>query len=144
MARQIGQIVGRGARAWLVRVYNGRDPETKKRKYSNQTVYGGLREAQTHLNRMLGERDRGRNLDSSKQTLNEFLDRWLELCAKPQLCEDHTDNRCVTARAMLLKRAIAAVPEFRASRAIIAIGVHVAKMPQGYKSLINSSDGWTN
>jgi hypothetical protein len=34
---------------------------------------------------MLGERDRGRNLDSSKQTLNEFLDRWLELCAKPRL-----------------------------------------------------------
>ena len=28
---------------------------------------------------MLGERDRGRNLDSSKQTLNEFLDRWLQL-----------------------------------------------------------------
>jgi integrase len=34
---------------------------------------------------MLGERDRGRNLDSSKQTLNQYLDRWLEVCAKPRL-----------------------------------------------------------
>ena len=85
MARKVGQIVRRGARTWLVRVYNGRDPETTKRKYLNQTVYDGLRDAQAHLNKMLGERDRGRNLDSSKQTLNEFLDRWLELCAKPRL-----------------------------------------------------------
>ena len=34
---------------------------------------------------MLGERDRGRRLDSSKQTLNQYLDGWLELCAKPRL-----------------------------------------------------------
>jgi integrase len=34
---------------------------------------------------MLSERDRGRKLDSSKQTLNQYLDRWLELCAKPRL-----------------------------------------------------------
>ncbi len=85
MARKVGQIVRRGARTWLVRVYNGRDPETRKRRYLNQTVYGGLRDAQAHLNKMLGERDRGRNLESSKQSLNQFLDRWLELCAKPRL-----------------------------------------------------------
>jgi len=32
MARKIGQIVRRGVRAWLVRVYNGRNSETEKRK----------------------------------------------------------------------------------------------------------------
>lgn len=85
MARKTGQIVGRGHRTWLVRVYNGRDPETRKRKYLNQTVHGGLRDAQAHLNKMLGERDCGRNLDSSKQTLNQYLDRWLEVCARPRL-----------------------------------------------------------
>ena len=72
-------------RTWLVRVYTGRDPETKRRTYLNQTIYGGLRDAQAHLNKMLSERDRGRKLDSSKQTLNRYLDRWLELCAKPRL-----------------------------------------------------------
>jgi integrase len=34
---------------------------------------------------MVGERGCGRKLDSSKQTLNQYLDRWLELCAKPRL-----------------------------------------------------------
>jgi len=85
MARKVGQIVRRGECTWLVRVYNGRDRESKKRKYLNQTVHGRLRDAQSHLNKMFGERDRGRNLDSSKQTLNQFLDRWLEVCAKPRL-----------------------------------------------------------
>jgi integrase len=85
MARKVGQIVRRGSSTWLVRVYTGRDVETKKRTYLNQTIYGALRDAQAHLNRLLGERDRGRRLDSSKQTLNQYLDRWLELCAKPRL-----------------------------------------------------------
>jgi integrase len=62
MARKVGQIVRRGARTWLVRVYNRRDSESKKRKYLNRTIHGGLRDAQSHLNKMLGERDRGRNL----------------------------------------------------------------------------------
>lgn len=85
MARKVGQIVRRGPRTWLVRVYNGRNCETKKRRYLNQTIHGGLREAQTHLNKMLSERDLGRNLDSSKQAVNQYLDRWLELSAKPRL-----------------------------------------------------------
>jgi integrase len=85
MARKVGQIIRRGTRTWLVRVYSGRNVETKKRKYLNQTIHGGLRDAQGHLNKMLSERDRGRNLDSSRQTLNQYLERWLELCAKPRL-----------------------------------------------------------
>jgi len=46
MARKVGQIIRRGTRTWLVRVYCGRDVETKKRKYLNQTIHGGLRDAQ--------------------------------------------------------------------------------------------------
>jgi hypothetical protein len=56
MARKVGQIFGRGRRTWLVRVCNGHDPETKKRKYLNQAIHCGLRDAQAHLNKMLGER----------------------------------------------------------------------------------------
>lgn len=85
MARKVGQIIGRGPRTWLVRVYAGRDAETKKRKYLNKTIHGGLRDAQAHLNRMLSERDLGRNIHSSKQTLDQYLDRWLAVCARPRL-----------------------------------------------------------
>ena len=38
MAREVGQMVRRGERTWLVRVYNCRDPESIKRKYVNQTL----------------------------------------------------------------------------------------------------------
>ena len=85
MARKLGQIIGLGPRTWLVRAYMGRDSETKKRKYLNKTVHVSLRDAHSHLNKMLSERDLGRNIDSSKQTLVQYLDRWLEVCARPRL-----------------------------------------------------------
>lgn len=78
MARKVGQIIARGDRRWLIRVYLGRDHETKKRIYHNRTVHGSMREAQTYLTRKLRERDLGRDLEGAKITLNEYLDRWLE------------------------------------------------------------------
>ena len=43
MSRKVGQIIARGERRWLVRVYLGRDCETRKRTYHNRTIYGSLR-----------------------------------------------------------------------------------------------------
>ena len=40
MARKLGQIIARGQNTWLVRIYQGRDPETGTRKYLNQTIHG--------------------------------------------------------------------------------------------------------
>jgi hypothetical protein len=40
MARKVGQIIARGHRRWLIRVYLGRDHQTKKRKYHNRTIHG--------------------------------------------------------------------------------------------------------
>jgi hypothetical protein len=50
MARKLGQIIARGERIWLVRVYLGRDPQIGTRKYDNQTIYGPFREAPSFLN----------------------------------------------------------------------------------------------
>jgi hypothetical protein len=33
MSRKVGQIIARGERRWLIRVYLGRDCETRKRTY---------------------------------------------------------------------------------------------------------------
>jgi integrase len=85
MARKTGQIIRRGPSTWLVRIYIGRDSETRRRIHIGKTIQGGLRAAQAHLNRMLGERDLGRNIRSSKQTLNQYLDHWLDICARPRL-----------------------------------------------------------
>jgi integrase len=85
MARKIGQIIRRGPSTWLVRIYVGRDPETRRRKYVGKFIHGGLRSAQAHLNRKLAERDLGRNIRSSRQTVGQYLDHWLDICARPRL-----------------------------------------------------------
>ncbi|MGD0157925.1 MAG: tyrosine-type recombinase/integrase [Terracidiphilus sp.] len=48
-------------------------------------IHGGLRSAQAHLNRKLAERDLGRNIRSSRQTVGQYLDHWLDICARPRL-----------------------------------------------------------
>jgi hypothetical protein len=85
MARKVGQIIARGDRRWLIRVYLGRDHETKKRNYHNRTIHGSMREAQAYLTRKLGERDLGRDLEGAKITLNEYLDRWLKTAVEPRV-----------------------------------------------------------
>src|ERR1017187_8780582 len=42
MIRKIGQIIRRGPGTWLVRIYGGRDPETRRRRYIGKFIHGGL------------------------------------------------------------------------------------------------------
>jgi integrase len=85
LPRTLGQIVSRGRRRWLVRVFLGRDHQTRKRRYLNRTIHGPARRAQEYLTKTLHERDLGRGLEAAEITLNEFLDRWLDTAAKPKL-----------------------------------------------------------
>jgi integrase len=85
MARKLGQIIARGQNTWLVRIYQGRDPETGTRKYLNQTIHGAFREAQRFLNLKLQQRDLSRTPRAAAITLNQFLDQWLATSAKPRL-----------------------------------------------------------
>jgi hypothetical protein len=41
MGRKTGQIIRRGPQMWMVRIYVGRDPETRKRKYIGKSIHGG-------------------------------------------------------------------------------------------------------
>jgi integrase len=83
--RTLGQIVARGRRRWLVRVFLGRDRQTSKRRYHNRTIHGPARRAQEYLTKMLRERDMGRGLEGAEITLDAFLARWLDNAAKPKL-----------------------------------------------------------
>jgi integrase len=87
LARKTGQIVGRGRQRWLVRVFLGRDRASRKRRYHSRIVRGPVRHAQTYLNKVLRDRDLGRQIEGVDLTLNEYLDRWLETAAKPRLRE---------------------------------------------------------
>lgn len=85
MARKLGQIIARGQNTWLVRIYQRRDPETKTRKYLNQTIHDPYREAQRFVNLKLQQRDLNRTPRAAAITLNQFLDQWLATSAKPKL-----------------------------------------------------------
>jgi len=85
MSRKVGQIITRGERRWLVRVYLGRDRETRKRTYHNRTIYGSLRHAQAYLTRKLHERDLSRGVEGLQVTVDEFLDHWLKTAVKPKV-----------------------------------------------------------
>jgi hypothetical protein len=78
-----GQIIKRGE-TWTVRIFHGRD-SNGKRKFINKTVKGSKKDAQKVLNSMLRDADLGLLGNSQKQTLNEYLDVWLETIAKPRL-----------------------------------------------------------
>jgi hypothetical protein len=85
LARKLGQLIARGQNTWLVRIYQGRDPETGTRKYLNQTIHGPFRDAQRFLNLKLQQRDLNRTPRAAAITLNRFLDQWLAMSAKPRL-----------------------------------------------------------
>ncbi len=79
-----GQIVKRGDRTWLVRVFEGRDA-AGKRRYHNHTVHGTKKDAQAYLNAVLRDQDLGTFVEPSKDDLNTYLDRWLQDAVKPKV-----------------------------------------------------------
>jgi len=113
MARKVGQIIARGDRRWLIRVYLGRDHQTKKRNYHTRTIHGSMREAQAYLTRKLRERDLGRDLEGARITLNEYLDRWLGTAVgpgvRPKTFQDYHGMLHRYVRPVLGKRVLAAL-----------------------------------
>lgn len=76
MTRRTGQIIPRGERTFLIRMFVGRD-ENGRRQYHNHTFHGTKKEAQTYLNRALADQDMGTYVKPAKMTLNAYLDKWL-------------------------------------------------------------------
>ena len=69
-----GQIIARTTNTWLVRLYQGRDPATGKRRYVNKTVHGERTSAEAELARLLSQIP-ARPEKNSK--LDQYLDWWL-------------------------------------------------------------------
>ncbi len=78
------QVIERSKDAFLVRIYLGED-ETGRSRYYNKTITGTKRDAQKHLTSVLGDLDRGTFVEPSTETLNSYLDRWLENSAAPRV-----------------------------------------------------------
>ena len=83
-SKTAGQLIEHGKNKWLVRVDLGRDA-TGKRRRVNKLVHGTKKDAQSVLNNMLRNKDLGVLAEPTRQSLNGFLDFWLETAAKPRL-----------------------------------------------------------
>ena len=81
MARQEGQIVKRGEGRWQIRWFDGYD-QNGVRRYKAETVKGTLKEANQRKREILRSRDHGEYVEPSKETLDQYLDRWLQSVAQ--------------------------------------------------------------
>lgn len=72
-----GQIIKRGDRTWMLRVFLGR-AANGKRTYLNETFQGTKKKALERLNEMLTDFNAGTFIKPQKTTIGEFLRVWLE------------------------------------------------------------------
>jgi integrase len=73
-----GSKTKRGENSWLIRIYDGVDPETGKKKYIPETFHGTGDEADNRIHEIIADLTRGEYIDPSKITFYEFLvTRWL-------------------------------------------------------------------
>lgn len=86
-----GQIIKRGDKTWVVRIFTGRDGNGK-RSYINKTIRGNKKDAETYLNTTLTEISTGTFVEPVKLTVGEYLDKWLAIAAKPRLRERTHDD----------------------------------------------------
>jgi len=86
-----GQIIKRGERTWLVRIFMGRD-EKGKRRYLNQTIRGKKKDAETYLSKTLADISTGTFVEPSPLTLGEYLNKWLEAAARPRVSRRTADG----------------------------------------------------
>lgn len=81
-----GQVIKRGKRKWLVRIFTGRDGNGKRR-YFNKPIHGTKKDAENYLSRTLTEMSQGTFVPPSMSTVGEYLDEWLKKSAKQELSE---------------------------------------------------------
>jgi integrase len=71
-----GHVRRRGARSWELKYDAGTDEKTGKRKTRYASFRGNKREAEIELAKLVAAAANGDQVDPSKLTVNEFLDRW--------------------------------------------------------------------
>ena len=64
--------------SWSIQVFLGVDPETKKRRYYNESVRGSRLEAEQRLTELLHEMDAGSLVRAPDLTFGEYLKEWYQ------------------------------------------------------------------
>jgi integrase len=100
VARKTGQIIQKGPRKWLVRVFLGRDARGKRR-YHGRTIPGTKKDAQRYLTKALREMDLDEFVEPSDRSLQAYLEDWLTSSVAARVAE-----RTAKDYAALLRRHI--------------------------------------
>ena len=79
-----GQIIKKGDNRYLIRIYQGRDANGRRRYFSRQ-IKGTRRDAQKLLTATLRDMDTGTFVEPTKLTVKEYLERWLKDAARPRV-----------------------------------------------------------
>lgn len=79
-----GQIIKRGDRTWLVRIFMGRDAKGKQ-IFHHKTIHGTKKDAEQYRNKAIREKDLGTFIEPSPTTVDDYMKKWLETAARPRL-----------------------------------------------------------
>lgn len=86
-----GQIIKRGNRTWLVRIFLGRDAKGKQ-MFHRKTIHGTKKDAETYRNKVARDRDMGTFIEPAVLAVKDYLDKWLKTAARPRLRERTHDD----------------------------------------------------
>jgi integrase len=86
-----GQIIKRGEKTWVVRIFQGRD-ENGKRRYVNKTIHGTKKNAEKYLTAKLRDKDLGINIEPASESLDKYLEKWLESVVRSRVREATFDD----------------------------------------------------
>jgi integrase len=107
-----GQIIKRGDKTWVVRIFMGRD-SNGRRRYLNKTLRGTKKDANAYLSEALTKMSAGTFVEPVKLTVNQYLDKWIETAARPRLRErtlqDYSDKLKLHVRPALGRLKVADV-----------------------------------
>ena len=73
-----GTIAWRGRDSYRVRVHNGFDPSTGRRRYLYATGRGNAKAAERALRKLLSERDAGVDVQPRRVSVGDWLTKWLD------------------------------------------------------------------
>ncbi len=87
-----GQLIQKGEDSWLLRIYRGRDPLTKKRIYKAVKFEGNQEQARVELDRLVQAQEEGSKVKPSDMTVNEHFDQWFENVAENRYSYKTVEN----------------------------------------------------
>lgn len=77
-----GHIRKRSKDSWTIVVERGRDPVTGKRRQLWKTVKGTKKHAEAELARLINSVESGSEVESTKESVTQFIERWLKSCER--------------------------------------------------------------